>query len=181
VSKLAGEGVVATAAAAGAFSAVVLRLFTVYGPGPASGERGHLIAGWAECATEGRAVTIFGDGEQTVDLTHVSDVVAACRLAAAVPAADGDCRLFNIGSGTETRVRDIADWMHEVLPSLTVTRVTPRWSAPARQFGDIGRARSELGYSPAVAPEEGLRSLLLERLELTGGAPVRAGAPAGGE
>ena len=173
VSKLAGESMAAAAAAAGGFTAVVLRLFTVYGPGPASGQRGHLVAGWAECAAEGHPLTVFGDGEQTVDLTHVSDVVGACRLAAGVPLADGECRVYNIGSGVETRVRDIARWMGEVVPSLTVTSVPPRWSAPARQFADIGRARAELGYSPTVAPEDGLKSLLRERLE-------RAEQPTGG-
>jgi len=168
LSKLAGEHAVAAAAAAGGFSAAVLRLFTVYGPGPASGRRGHFVAGWLERAAEGRALTIFGDGEQTVDLTHVSDVAEACRLAAVAPIGEGDCRVYNIGSGAETRVRDVARWVREVLPSLDVENVPPQWIAPPRQFADIGRARSELGYAPAVSPETGLKTLFRERLVYAG-------------
>jgi UDP-glucose 4-epimerase len=159
LSKLAGERIVASAAAAGGFPAAVLRLFTVYGPGPASAERGHLVAGWLECMAQGHPVTIFGDGEQTVDLTHVSDVVEACRLAAVAPIADGECRVYNIGGGAETPVRDLARWLREVLPSLDVVHVPARWSAPARQFADVARARTELGYSPTIAPEAGVKAL----------------------
>jgi nucleoside-diphosphate-sugar epimerase len=162
-SKLAAEQIVASAAAAGSFPATLLRLFTVYGPGPASGRRGHFVAGWLERAAADLPLRISGDGTQTIDLTHVDDVVAACRVATSLPGVDGACRVFNVGSGTETRVRDVARWMREVVPSLTVVRVPPRWSAPARQFGDIRRASAELGYSPAVQPEAGIKSLLRER------------------
>jgi nucleoside-diphosphate-sugar epimerase len=163
-TKLAGEQIVASAAAAGGFSAVVLRLFSVYGPGPAAGERGHLVAGWVECAAEGRPVTVFGDGTQTVDLTHVNDVVEACLLAADVPLESRECRTYNVGSGTETRVRDLARWLGEVEPSVEIVSVRPRWGAPTRQLGDIGRAAAELRYVPSVAPEEGVKPLLQERL-----------------
>jgi nucleoside-diphosphate-sugar epimerase len=164
-SKLAGEQAVAAAAAAGAFPAVVVRLFTVYGPGPAAGERGHFVAGWISSAVEGRPVTVFGDGEQTVDLTHVSDVVAACTLAASAPIPAGACRAYNVGSGVETRVRDVARWMRDVIPSLEIVSVPPGWRAPGRQHADIRRARAELGYSPRVAPEAGVKALLRERLD----------------
>ena len=171
-SKLAGEQIVAAAAEAGRLRAAVLRLFTVYGPGPASGRRGHFVAGWIERAVEGVPLTVVGDGEQTVDLTHVDDVVQACRLAATIAISDG-CRLYNVGSGTETCVRDVARWIRLALPSLTVT--TGARSARTmlrRQFGDISRARAELGYAPSVTPEEGITSLLSERRE-------RAASPLG--
>ena len=125
-------------------------------------------------------MTIFGDGRQTVDLTHVSDVVRACRLATSAPVAAGACRVYNVGSAAESRVRDVARWLGEVLPSLEVVSVPPRWSAPGRQFADIGRATSELAYSPAVAPEAGVKALLRERLDQAGDVPAQAGAPAAG-
>lgn len=175
-SKLAGEHIVASAAEAGRLRASVLRLFTVYGPGPACGHRGHFVAGWIERVAERGPLTIFGDGEQTVDLTHVDDVVQACRLAATVAITHARCRVYNVGSGTETRVCDVARWMCEARPSLTVTtRVPSTRIALRRQFGDIARARAELGYAPSVRPEEGIASLLDERRERAG-APAHAGA-----
>ncbi len=176
-SKLAGERIVASAAEAGRIRASVLRLFTVYGPGPASGRRGHFVAGWIERAAEGGPLTIFGDGRQTVDLTHVDDVVQACRLAATVVFTDAGCRAYNVGSGTETRVCDVARWMCEALPSLTVTtgaRSTRK--VLRRQFGDIARARAELGYAPSVRPEKGITSLLSARCEQADPGPQHAGA-----
>jgi nucleoside-diphosphate-sugar epimerase len=174
-SKLAGERIVASAAGSGRLRASVLRLFTVYGPGPASGRRGHFVAGWMERSAEGRPLTIVGDGSQTVDLTHVDDVVRACQLAAEVPIEDGECRAYNVGSDTETPIRDVARWMCEVAPALRVTNVPAVRSVLARQFADIARARSELAYSPSVRPEDGIKSLLCERL---GRAAARAGPAA---
>jgi nucleoside-diphosphate-sugar epimerase len=176
-SKLAGERIVASAAQACHLRASVLRLFTVYGPGPASGRRGHFVAGWLEGAAEGRPLTIVGDGSQTIDLTHVDDVVRACRLAAEAPVADGVCRTYNVGSGTETRITDVARWLCDLVPSLRVTYVPPEGGVLARQFADIARARAEIGYSPGVRPKDGITSLLGERLG-PAGAPV--GAPAHG-
>ena len=171
-TKLAGERAVASAAAAGGFTAAVLRLFTVYGPGPAEGRRGHFVAGWIERSCRGEPLTVFGDGRQTVDLTHVADVVQACRLAASAPIRAGDCRVYNIGSGVETPVSAIASWLREVVPSLEVERMPPKWRAPARQFADVARARAELGYRSQAAPETGVKSLLRDALASRLGAEV---------
>jgi UDP-glucose 4-epimerase len=161
-SKLAGERIVAAAAVPGGLSTVVLRLFTVYGPGPASGARGHFVAGWLERASAGEVVEIFGDGTQTVDLTHVNDVVAACRLAAEVGVPAGESRVYNVGSAAETRVVDVAHWMCDAEPALDFTHVPARWAAPARQFADISLARRELGYVAEVRPKDGITSFTLE-------------------
>lgn len=174
-SKLAGEHIVASAAQAGQLGASALRLFTVYGAGPASGRRGHFVASWIERAAEGRPLTIVGDGTQTIDLTHVDDVVHACRLAVEAPVAEGECRTYNVGSGTETRISDVARWLCEVVPSLRVTNVPPEGRILTRQFADLARAGAELGYSPRVRPEDGITSLVRERL---GRAEAHAG-PAG--
>jgi UDP-glucose 4-epimerase len=162
-SKLAGEALVRTAAAAGA-SAVVLRPFTVYGPGPASGARGHFVADWIERAAAGRFLTVHGDGRQTVDLTHVSDLVAACGLAARLPLATGETRVFNVGSGRETAVAEVAAWIRDVLPAVRIGFAESPRRVPPRQFADLRLARKELGYAPRVAPEQGIKDLLAARL-----------------
>jgi nucleoside-diphosphate-sugar epimerase len=173
-SKLLGEQAVAGAAARHGLSAIVLRLFTVYGPGPASGARGHFVAGWMERASNGHPIVVHGTGDQTVDLTHVSDVARACRLAAESPLPDGACRTYNIGGGRETRVRELADWFRAVVPDLEVEHAPFPDSMPRRQFADYTRAGLELGYAPLVDPRAGIDSLLRSRPELAGAGAVGA-------
>jgi UDP-glucose 4-epimerase len=158
-TKLAGEAMVAAGAMRSGASAVVLRLFTVYGPGPASGRRGHFIAGWLERMLRGEPLIVHGSGAQTVDATHVEDVVRAMQLALAVPVPAGEHRVYNIGSGRETAVIDIARWFRAVDPHVELRHLPPRASTPARQLADIRRARSELGYVPAIDPRAGILAL----------------------
>jgi nucleoside-diphosphate-sugar epimerase len=163
-SKLAGEALVRAAAASGGLTVVVLRPFTVYGPGPASGARGHFVADWIERASTGRPVTVHGDGRQTVDLTHVTDLVAACGLAARLPLEPGETKVFNVGSGRETAVAEVAVWIRDVLPSVRIRFAESPRRVPPRQCADLRLATDVLGYSPRVAPEDGIKDLLSARL-----------------
>jgi len=160
-SKLAAEGMVHSYTATAGGSAIILRFFTVYGPGPASGERGHFIARWLECVREARPLTVHGEGDQTVDLTHITDVVRACLLASRSPVNTGQTQIYNIASGIETSVGVIARWIQERVP-LTSIAFQPemRGYGPQRQFGDISRARQDLGYIPQISPYEGLMALV---------------------
>ena len=158
-SKLAGEAMAAAAAFEARVTAVVVRLFTVYGPGPASGRRGHFLAHWLERATAGEPLVIHGEGAQTIDATHVDDVVRGLRAAIDLPLPVGACRTFNLGSGRETAVREVADWLREIAPGLDVRRVPMPASIPERQFADITLARATLGYAPQIAPRDGVRAL----------------------
>ncbi len=166
-SKVAGEGMVAAAAAATRDgSAVVVRPFTVYGPGPASGARGHFIAHWIEQATTGAPLSLHYGGEQTVDLGYVDDVVRALQAARVASLPPGQCATYNVSSGIETRVADVARWMRDVLPALRTSSAPSPRESPARQCADIGRARAELGFEPRTLPEAGVKSLLAERLRM---------------
>jgi UDP-glucose 4-epimerase len=169
-SKVAGEGMVAAAAATAAtqgVSAVVVRPFTVYGPGPASGARGHFIAHWIEQAATGSPLTVHGDGYQTVDLGYVDDVVQALQAARLATLRRGHCAIYNVSSGIETRVADVARWMQDVLPAIRISHCGSPRESPARQCADIGRARAELGFEPRTLPEAGVKSLVAERLRVS--------------
>jgi UDP-glucose 4-epimerase len=170
-SKVAGEGMVAAAAAAAPEgSAVVIRPFTVYGPGPASGARGHFIAHWFEQATTGSPLSLHYGGEQTVDLGYVDDVVQSLEAARLTTLRPGHCAIYNVSSGVETRVADVARWMQDLLPAIRIANVRSPRESPARQCADIGRARAELGFEPRMAPEVGVKSLFAERLRVSAAA-----------
>ena len=57
-------------------------------------------------AFEGQPLQIHGDGEQTRDYTYIDDAVDATLLAAIRPRAEGE--VFNVGTGIETSVNDLA-------------------------------------------------------------------------
>jgi UDP-glucose 4-epimerase len=164
-SKIDAERTIACAARRGLVSATVLRPFTVYGAGPAAGARGHFVASWIERAVTGQPLVVHGDGAQTVDLTHVDDLVRACLAALNT---DLQFSVFNVGSNTETTILEIAGWICEVLPALEVVS-TPSQGGPRRQFADIRLANQRLGWRPHVRPRDGINELLrgtLGQLEL---------------
>ena len=159
-SKLAGEAMVAAASQAAGFQAVIVRLFTVYGPGPMSGTRGHFIGHWLERMQQGLPLMIYGSGEQTVDLTHVADVISAFRAAMTVEISPGGCRIYNIASARETRVCDIAHWIREEEPSIQIHHEPNAYTGASRKFGDISRAAKELSYKPSILPRNGIKSVV---------------------
>src|SRR5258708_12743611 len=88
---------------------ITLRYFGVYGPRmPYEGSYVLAVAAFLEARGEGRALEIFGDGEQTRDFTHVSDVVSANMLAMDCEVAVADGRAINVGRGENVSVNRIA-------------------------------------------------------------------------
>jgi UDP-glucose 4-epimerase len=158
--KLAGEALLATWGRAYGLETVALRYFNVYGPrqaddSPYSG----VIALFARRVLEGRAPTIFGDGEQTRDFVFVEDVVRANLLAMDRTVEAG--AVINIGTGKSVTIRSL----YQRLAELAGFAGQPE-HAPARD-GDvphsrasIERARAWLGFEPSVELREGLRRTL---------------------
>lgn len=143
------------------FSAVALRFFNVYGTRQAlSNPYTGVLAIFGSRYLNDQPPLIFEDGEQQRDFVHVYDVVRACRLALETPGAAG--QVFNVGSGTPSSVRGIAERMGRVLGK---EHIRPRITGKYRKgdirhcFADISRARSVLGYEPQVSMDEGLAEL----------------------
>jgi dTDP-L-rhamnose 4-epimerase len=140
---------------------VALRLFNVYGPGQAlSNPYTGVLAIFAARLLNGQAPLIFEDGEQRRDFVSVHDVVDACCLALEAPDAAG--QVANVGSGTATPVREIAERLGALLgkPHLG-PEITGRYrTGDIRHcFADIDLARQALGYAPRVGLDAGLREL----------------------
>ena len=163
VSKLAAEKYCEVYRRIRDLSTMSLRYFNVYGQrqradNPYSG----VIAVFARKLLAGRQTTINGNGLQSRDFVHVSDVVNATLLALTTKKQVGET--YNIGTGRATTVRRL----HSIIAYLTGSK-TKVIFAPARA-GDIYRscasirkARGELGYSPRIDLEEGLKQLVGDR------------------
>lgn len=142
---------------------VALRYFNAYGRRQGAGPYGGVISVFVNQALAGDPITIHGDGTQTRDFVHVSDIVAA-NLAAATSDAAG--RAFNVGTGTETSVLELAETVREVADSDSeVVHKPARPGDISESRADIDRIRSELGFRPAVGLEDGLRELIEFRRE----------------
>ena len=134
---------------------VCLRYFNVYGPRQAISEEMGVIPIFVSRALAKKPPVIFGDGKQTRDFTHVSDVVNANLLAAATEEAKG--KTVNIGTGTEISILDLAS----VILRLCNCGLNPVFSDPKpgdirRLVADISLAKEIMGYAPEVPLKKGI-------------------------
>ena len=135
---------------------VPLRYFNVYGPRQ-NPEYSAVVSVFFEQAADGGPLTIEGDGDQTRDFVHVSDVVRANLLAATT---DRVGEPFNVGTGRSVTITELAETVAEATDSdAEITHVDPRPGDIEHSEADISKARDALGYEPTVSLEEGLREL----------------------
>jgi nucleoside-diphosphate-sugar epimerase len=132
--------------------AIVLRYFNVYGPRqPEQGAYALVLGIFLRRWLEGRTLVIHGDGMQSRDFVHVSDVVRA-NIRAYESTVHGET--INIGSGRAISVRELADLispLQEFGPA--------RQGDAAHTLADVTRARDLLGWKPGIRFEDGLREL----------------------
>jgi UDP-glucose 4-epimerase len=91
---------------------VVLRLFNVYGSRQGSSGYAGVISSFIECLAQGLPLPIYGDGLQTRDFVHVSDVVEAIWLALTTAEVDG---ILNVGSERAIEIRELAELISQAL------------------------------------------------------------------
>ena len=134
--------------------AVSLRYFNVYGPKQVSGQYSGVVSIFARRILRGQPLTIFGDGSQSRDFVYVRDVADAT-----IRALQGSfqSRVFNIASGAETTIRNLAETMQELVGRRPgVEFQPPRLGDPYRGVADITKAREELGFNPGTSLRCGL-------------------------
>jgi UDP-glucose 4-epimerase len=157
VSKLGGEQYCMAFYESYGLPVSVVRYSNVFGIGqrPDNPYCG-VIAKFFDAAFAGRPIQVHGDGEQTRDYTFVDDAVDATLLAAIRPRAEGE--IFNIGTGIETSVNDLAERIGRAvgLP-IDVVHIDRRdIDNIRRRVLNIEKARRMLRWSPQVTLSEGL-------------------------
>src|SRR5215510_2559661 len=160
VSKLAAEFYVRTIGGLWGIETVSLRIFNAYGP------RQHLPAShppvvphYLKQAMHGGTLVAHGDGIQTRDYVYVDDVVSALVAAATAPNLNG--LVVNVGSGTETSIRDLIKCVLEVTGSKAEVIYNAQTSGGvSRMRADLTLASQKLNYRSSISLEEGLRLTL---------------------
>jgi len=133
---------------------VCLRYFNVYGKGqPSVGAYASVVAKFIDLRKQKKNLTIVGDGNQTRDFVHVTDVAKA-NVSAATSERVGKGESINIGTGKKSSVKDIAKLIGGSIDFLP-PRIEPKDS-----LADISLAKFLLGFKPTIDLKDGLASLL---------------------
>jgi UDP-glucose 4-epimerase len=159
-AKTFNEGLLRSFAAMRDLDYVALRYFNVYGPRmDIHGLYTEVLIRWMERIAEGQPPLILGDGMQTMDFVFTEDIARANLLAAASDVTD---EVFNIGSGTETSLRELAEMLIRVMGrDLQLEFGPPRGvNAVTRRLADVSSAAERLGWKAEVGLEEGLTRLV---------------------
>ncbi|WP_409465942.1 UDP-glucose 4-epimerase GalE [Amycolatopsis sp. GA6-003] len=168
-SKLAIDHAITSFARAHGLAAVSLRYFNVAGAYGAFGERHttetHLIPLVLQVATGDREhISIYGDDYPTPDKTAVRDYIhvvdlADAHLLALRHAAEGEHRIYNLGSGTGFSVLEVVEACRRVTGHAIPAVVAPRRAGdPSVLVASSDKANGELGWTPKLTDLDGIVS-----------------------
>ena len=146
ISKCAGEDLCKMYTDLYGLETVSFRYFNVYGERqPLKGQYAPVIGLFLRQRAEGQPMTIIGTGKQRRDFTHVSDVVAANILAADLENKKVVGQLFNIGTGTNCNILELAEAIGG-----DITFLPPRPAEAMVSLADNKKAKKLLHWTPAV-------------------------------
>lgn len=161
LNKYVQERATLILAASYSMEGVCLRLFNVYGPGQSlSNPYTGVLAIFASRLLNGQRPLIFEDGGQRRDFVHVDDVARAFADALELPQAAGET--FNIGSGEDRSIREVAD---ALAAAMGADGIEPEILGKSRIgdirhcFCDTGKAAERLGFRAARPFHDGLAEL----------------------
>jgi UDP-glucose 4-epimerase len=135
------------------------RFFNVFGPGEVPGKYRNVIPNFIYWSMHGQALPITGDGTETRDWTYVEDIVNGLLAMGIEENAIGQA--FNLGSGVEHRVVDMANIVNNLTGNKAGIKFAPRrdWDVKTRLLSSIDKANRILGYEPRMKFEDGVQKL----------------------
>ncbi len=139
---------------------VALRYFNVYGPRmDIHGKYTEVLIRWMERIANGEPPVILGDGRATMDFIYIEDVARSNVLALQSDVSD---EVFNVGSGTETSLEQLATALLGVMGSELEPEYGPerKVNPVSRRLADTTKAERLLGFRARVGLEEGLSRLV---------------------
>jgi len=165
ISKIVGEFYAVYYHARHGLPTVRARFQNIYGPGEILGAgqwRGTPATVWRNVvptfvykALKGEALPIEAEGTASRDFIYVDDIVRGLLLCAS-DGAPGD--VYNLASGTETSILQLATMINELTGNVTPVQFMPRrdWDRSGKRFGSTAKARQELGFESRVPLRDGL-------------------------
>jgi nucleoside-diphosphate-sugar epimerase len=148
---------------------VKARFQNVYGPGEILGAgqwRGTSATIWRNVtpsfvyrAIKGIPLRIENGGVATRDFIYVSDIAAGLLACAARGEAGGT---YNLASGRETSILELAELINELTGNCAGLEVAPKraWDHSGKRYGSVDRARHALGFTAGTDLREGLQQTI---------------------
>jgi UDP-glucuronate decarboxylase len=131
----------------------ICRIFNTYGPRMAWND-GRVVSNFIGQALEGRALTIFGDGQQTRSFCYVDDLLEGFIRVARLAEFGGP---MNLGNPGEFTMLELATLVQELTGSKSAIEKRPLPADDPRQRKpDIALARRLIDFEPRVSLREGL-------------------------
>ncbi|MDC1143041.1 SDR family oxidoreductase [Planctomycetota bacterium] len=134
----------------------IARIFNTYGPRMARDD-GRVVSNFICRALAGDPLELYGHGDQSRSFCYVDDLLDGV---VALMNYEDELRFapFNLGNPKEHTIKELADLTRQLTKSQsTITHKPALEDDPAKRCPDISRAVSELGFSPDVTLEAGLK------------------------
>lgn len=158
IAKLAGEHLLDFHGQISKMTWLGLRFFNVYGPGQQTDAYyTSVVLTFLRRIAAGEAPVIDGSGEQSMDFVHVTDVARSVGMALDATATG---EVLNVGTGTQTTIRQLAEELTLILGSDAKPMFRPREVLVTQREASIDRIRQVLGWEPTVSLQEGLASVV---------------------
>jgi UDP-glucose 4-epimerase len=158
ISKRAGEDLLGFYQRTKGLNWIALRFFNVYGPGQkTTAYYTSVINHFVNRLRNGEAPVIDGEGKQSMDFIHVTDIARA--TVAALEAPTGNLPV-NIGTGIDTSVAELARILIEAVGVDVEPQFNPRDVLVSRRAADITRALEVLNWKPTIEVREGMIDLV---------------------
>ena len=152
----------------GGLNSLALRFFNVYGPGQnQTSGYASVIPNFVEKMMKGERPTIFGDGLQTRDFIHVSDLVEA-MYKLCIEKLPFKHSVVNVSTQTQTTVLDVVEAINQHLePHTSLREIKPLHTSPRagdimHSYGANSRLKSMIRWMPGTELSEGISSLIDE-------------------
>ena len=135
------------------------RFFNSYGPGEVPGKYRNVIPNFFYWALNKEPLPITGTGDETRDFTYVDDIISGLLVMTYCEDAVGEA--FNLGTGREIKIRNLAGWINELTGNDAgiVFRERRNWDKKTRLLASIEKAKRVLGYEPKMDFGEGLKHI----------------------
>lgn len=162
-SKLAGEALCSAYYHSFGLKTISLRFANCYGP--YCDYKSSVISRFMRWTKEGKPLIIYGDGNQTRDFVHVDDVCQAIYLSLTTQDSrpstpDFYGEVFQIAAGVETSINELATLAREIIGrDVQAIHEAERKGEIRRNYSNISKAKSLLGFQPKIKLKEGLKEL----------------------
>jgi UDP-N-acetylglucosamine 4-epimerase len=136
------------------------RYFNIYGPRQKHvGPYAAVIPKWLSALSEGKPITLFGDGSAIRDFCHVFDVVKSNISAMNSTNPKVNNQIFNVGSGEKTKMTDLLKIFRTIYPNLRIEKTFDREGDIKDSYADISKLKGLLSVDPSIKLTHGILNI----------------------